>query len=58
MDIVKAQSLKRFDIEVETMQGTEHLSCFVYTRSKKDQPGKIGHAVKGMAAVRNGVLVR
>ncbi len=56
--LVQAQSLKAFDIHVETMQGTVQLSGFVDTRTQKDQAGKIAQAVPGVVGVQNNILVK
>jgi len=56
--LVQAQSLKAFDIHVETMQGTVQLSGFVDTRTQKDQAGTIAQAVNGVVAVQNNILVK
>jgi len=57
-DIIKEQSLKGFQIGVETMQGTVQLSGFVDTRDQKDQAGKIAAAVSGVNSVQNNLLVK
>ncbi|HZL58151.1 MAG TPA: BON domain-containing protein [Stellaceae bacterium] len=57
-EIVKAQSLKGFEIHVETMQGTVQLSGFVDTRAQKDQAGQIAQGVEGVTAVRDNILVK
>ncbi|HYL33083.1 MAG TPA: BON domain-containing protein [Stellaceae bacterium] len=56
--LVQAQSLKAFDIHVETMQGTVQLSGFVDTRAQKDQAGKIAQGVTGVVGVQNNILVK
>ncbi|MGH7012745.1 MAG: BON domain-containing protein [Stellaceae bacterium] len=56
--LVKAQSLKGFDIHVETMQGTVQLSGFVDTRAQKDQAGTITQGVTGVVGVQNNILVK
>src|SRR5579872_5485757 len=56
--LVKAQSLKGFDIHVETMQGTVQLSGFVDTRAQKDQAGEIAQGVTGVVGVQNNILVK
>ena len=56
--IIQEQSLKGFQISVETMQGTVQLSGFVNTRAQKDQAGKIAAGVSGVKAVQNNVLVK
>lgn len=56
--LVQAQSLKAFDIHVETMQGTVQLSGFVDNRAQKDQAGKIAQAVAGVVTVQNNILVK
>lgn len=57
-DIVKDQSLKGFEIGVETMSGTVQLSGFVDTRQQKDQAGAIANSVPGVKSVENNILVR
>jgi hyperosmotically inducible periplasmic protein len=57
-EIVKAQSLKGFQIGVETMQGTVQLSGFVDTRAQKDQAGAIAAGISGVRAVQNNLLVK
>lgn len=56
--LVQAQSLKAFNIGVETMQGTVQLSGFVDTRTQKDQAGTIAQGVKGVVGVQNNILVK
>src|SRR5690349_12536972 len=56
--IVRAQSLKGFQIGVQTMQGTVQLSGFVDTRDQKDQAGQIAAGVPGVRSVQNNVLVK
>jgi len=56
--LVQAQSLKAFNIGVETMQGTVQLSGFVNTREQKDQAGTIAQGVKGVTGVQNNILVK
>jgi len=56
--LVQAQSLKAFDIHVETMQGTVQLSGFIDTRAQKDQAGQIGRGVAGVVGVQNNILVK
>lgn len=56
--LVQAQSLKAFNIGVETMQGTVQLSGFVNTRDQKDQAGTIAQGVKGVVGVQNNILVK
>lgn len=56
--LVQAQSLKAFDIHVETMQGTVQLSGFVDTRAQKDQAGTIAKGVSGVVGVQNNILVK
>jgi osmotically-inducible protein OsmY len=57
-DIVKDQSLKGFEIHVETMQDTVQLSGFVDTAQQKNQAGQIAAGGTGVIAVRNNILVR
>jgi hyperosmotically inducible periplasmic protein len=57
-EIVKAQSLKGFQIGVETMQGTVQLSGFVDTRAQKDQAGQIAAGISGVHSVQNNLLVK
>ena len=56
--LVQAQSLKAFNIHVETMQGTVQLSGFVDTRAQKDQAGTIARGVAGVVGVQNNILVK
>lgn len=56
--LVQAQSLKAFNIHVETMQGTVQLSGFVDTRTQKDQAGTIAQGVTGVVGVQNNILVK
>lgn len=57
-DIIKDQSLKGFEIGVETMNGTVQLTGFVDTRQQKDQAGAIAGSVQGVKSVENNILVR
>jgi len=56
--LVHEQSLKAFNIGVETMQGTVQLSGFVDTRAQKDQAGTIAQSVNGVVNVQNNILVK
>lgn len=56
--LVQEQSLKAFNIHVETMQGTVQLSGFVDTRAQKDQAGTIARGVAGVVSVQNNILVK
>lgn len=56
-DIVKEQSLRGFEIGVETMNRTVQLSGFVDTRQQKDQAGAIAQGVPGVQSVQNNILV-
>jgi osmotically-inducible protein OsmY len=56
--LVGDQSLKAFDVHVETMQGTVQLSGFVDSAAQKDQAQRIAAGVSGVHAVRNDLLVR
>jgi len=56
--LVQAQSLKAFNIHVETMEGTVQLSGFVDTRAQKDQAGTIAQTVTGVVNVQNNILVK
>jgi len=56
--LIGEQSLKAFDIHVETMQGTVQLSGFVDSEAQKAQAQKIAAGVKGVSAVRNDILLR
>ena len=57
-NIVKDQSLKGFEIGVQTLNHTVQLSGFVDTRAQKIQAGQIATSVPGVQAVENNILVR
>jgi hyperosmotically inducible protein len=56
--LIGDQSLKAFDVHVETMQGTVQLSGFVDTQAQKDAAQRIASGVSGVHAVRNDILVK
>ena len=57
-NIVKEQSLKGFEIGVETMQGTVQLSGFVSNRTQKDQAAQIASNTDGVKGVQNNIIVK
>jgi len=57
-NIVKEQSLKGFQIGVETMQGTVQLSGFVSNRTQKDQAAQIASNTDGVKGVQNNIIVK
>ena len=57
-NIINEQSLKGFEIHVETMKGTVQLSGFVDNAAQKAQAGQIANAVSGVQAVSNNIQVR
>jgi osmotically-inducible protein OsmY len=56
--LIGDQSLKAFDIHVETMQGTVQLSGFVDADAQKTQAQRIASGVSGVHGVRNDIVVR
>jgi hyperosmotically inducible periplasmic protein len=57
-NIVEDQSLKGFEIGVETMNHVVQLSGFVDTRQQKNQATTIAQSVPGVESVQNNILVR
>jgi len=57
-NIVKDQSLKGFEVSVETLNHTVQLSGFVDTTQQKEQASAIARSVSGVEAVQNNILVR
>lgn len=56
--LIGDQSLKAFDIHVETMQSTVQLSGFVDSDAQKAAAQRIASGVSGVHAVRNDIVVR
>jgi len=56
--LIGDQSLKAFDIHVETMQNTVQLSGFVDSDAQKAAAQRIASGVSGVRAVRNDIVVR
>jgi hyperosmotically inducible protein len=56
--LVSNQSLKGFDIHVETMQDVVQLSGFVDSLDQKTQAEQIARGVNGVRGVRNDIVVR
>jgi osmotically-inducible protein OsmY len=50
--------LKSFQIGVETYKGTVQLSGFVNSRQAIDKAGQIARGVKGVASVKNSLIVK
>jgi len=57
-DLLKEQSLKGFDIHVETMKDVVQLSGFVSSPQQKNQAEQIARAVEGVRGVENNITVR
>lgn len=57
-ELVRDQSLKGFDIHVETMQDVVQLSGFVDSPAQKAQAEQIARSVSGVRSVRNNIVVR
>ena len=57
-ELIKDQSLKAFDIHVETMQDVVQLSGFVDSPGQKAQAEQIARGVSGVRSVRNNIVVR
>lgn len=57
-EIIKDQSLKGFDIHVETMKDVVQLSGFVGSSQQKAQAEQVARSVKGVRGVRNDIIVR
>jgi len=56
--LIGDQSLKAFNIHVETMQSTVQLSGFVDSDAQKAAAQRIASGVSGVHAVRNDIVVR
>jgi hyperosmotically inducible periplasmic protein len=56
--LISNQSLKGFDIHVETMQDVVQLSGFVDSPDQKAQAEQIARGVNGVRGVRNDIIVR
>ncbi len=56
-NIIKDQSLKGFEIGVETLHRTVELSGFVDTPRQKQQAAIIAEAVPGVKSVKNNIIV-
>ena len=50
--------LKSFQISVETYKGAVQLSGFVNSQQTVDKAGQIARSVKGVASVRNNLIVK
>ena len=50
--------LKSFQISVETYKGIVQLSGFVNSQQAVDKAGKIARSVKGVASVKNSLIVK
>ena len=50
--------LKSFQIGVETYKGTVQLSGFVNSQQAIDKAGQIARSVKGVASVKNNLIVK
>lgn len=57
-ELVRNQSLKGFDIHVETMQDVVQLSGFVDSPAQKEEAEQIARGVNGVRSVRNNIVVR
>ena len=57
-NIIKDQSLKGFEISVETLHHNVELSGFVDTHQQKEQAAAIARSVTGVQSVENSILVR
>lgn len=57
-ELLRDQSLKAFDIHVETMQDVVQLSGFVDSPAQKAQAEQIARNVSGVRGVRNDIVVR
>jgi hyperosmotically inducible protein len=57
-ELIKDQSLKAFDIHVETMQDIVQLSGFVDSPQQKAQAEQIARGVGGVRGVRNDIILR
>jgi hypothetical protein len=57
-ELLRNQSLKGFDIHVETMQDVVQLSGFVDSPTQKAQAEQIARSVSGVRGVRNDIVVR
>jgi hyperosmotically inducible periplasmic protein len=56
-ELVKDQTLKAFDIHVDTMQDVVQLSGFVGTEQQKEQAGRIAAGISGVRGVHNNIIV-
>lgn len=50
--------LKSFQISVETYKGTVQLSGFVNSQEAANKAGQIARSVKGVASVKNNLIVK
>jgi osmotically-inducible protein OsmY len=50
--------LKSFQISVETNKGTVQLSGFVASQQAVDKAGEIARSVKGVASLKNDLIVK
>jgi hyperosmotically inducible protein len=57
-ELLRNQSLKGFDIHVETMQDVVQLSGFVDSPDQRAQAEQIARSVSGVRGVRNDIVVR
>lgn len=56
--LIQDQSLKAFDISVETMQDVVQLSGFVNSATQKAEAEQIARGVSGVRSVHNNIVVR
>jgi len=56
--LIQDQSLKAFDISVETMQDVVQLSGFVDSAAQKAEAEQIARGVSGVRSVHNNIVVR
>ena len=56
--LIKDQSLKAFDIHVETMQDVVQLSGFVDSSDQRTQAEQITRGINGVRGVRNDIVLR
>ena len=57
-ELVKNQSLKAFNIHVETMQDVVQLSGFVDSGDQRAQAEQIARGISGVRGVANNIIVR
>lgn len=56
--LAKDEFLKSFAIKVETFKGTVQLSGFVNSQNDVNRAGEIARGVKGVASVKNNLIVK